>query len=720
MTSRPAPTISNFGRQFLDEYAAYFRRPLDIFRRYQRKDLRPDLLAGLTVAVVMLPQAIAYALIAELPPQAGLYAAIVASIFGVLWGSSSHLHTGPTNAASLLVLSTLLPIFTPGSPEYLAAAGLLAVMVGVARLFMGLARLGMMVNFVADSVVIGFTTGAGILISVGQLRYLFRVEVTTDPVFYNILGQIISRLPETHFPSMMIGAGTILVIVLLQWRAPKWPAALLGMILAATAVALLNLDENGVAVLGKLPRSLPPLARLPLLDLNLIRQMSTGALAIAAIGLVEAMSIARSIASQSGEHIDNNQEFIGQGLANIAAGFFSGYTTSGSFTRSAVNYNAGARTPLAVVFSGIWVMLAVLLLAPLAAFLPRAALAGVLLVTAYKMIDRKEIRRIWETSKGDSMIMAATMIATLLLPLEFAVLTGILVSFVRYIHTTSSPAVHTMLPDEEFRHFTYKPRQPTCPQLAVLTIEGSLYFGATAHVEEEIRHNLDTNPYQRFLLLRMHQVNHCDISGLHMLETIVRLYRQHGGDVFMVGVREAVWEKIRLSHFDELLGLSHFLSQERAVEHIFFKAMDPGICIYNCPHKIWRECQSLPKSDRVTAVPTGVLVPETAVIPNIQPQTLWHSLSSSDEPCPLVIDVREPYEFERGHVPHAQLMPMPQIMNGEITIPTRQKVVLVCRSGRRSTQILYKLQTEQRYHNLSNLDGGMIAWEAAGLPTVID
>jgi SulP family sulfate permease len=229
---------------------------------------------------------------------------------------------------------------------------------------------------------------------------------------------------------------------------------------------------------------------------------------------------------------------------------------------------------------------------------------------------------------------------------------------------------------------------------------------------------LDVNPYQRFLLLRMHQVNHCDISGLHMLETIVRLYRQHGGDVFMVGVREAVWEKITLSHFDDLLGLSHFLSHERAIEYIFYKAMDPGICIYNCPHKIWRECQSLPKCERVTAVPAGILVPETAVIANTTAQTLWQAVNNGRRP--LVIDVRESYEFERGHIPQAQLMPMPQILNGDVTIPTRQPVVLVCRSGRRSMQVLYKLQSEQGYKNLANLEGGMLAWEAAGLPAVID
>jgi SulP family sulfate permease len=197
---------------WLRDSATYFARPAQIVRDYSRKNLRPDLLAGLTVAVVMLPQAIAYALIAELPPETGLYAAIVAAIIGSLWGSSSHLHTGPTNAASLLVLSTLLPLATPGTPEYLAAAGLLAVMVGVIRLVMGLARLGVLVNFVSDSVIIGFTAGAGILISVNQLRHLFRLSIPSSPSFIDTLLAVSANIPTTHLISAAIGLGTIILM----------------------------------------------------------------------------------------------------------------------------------------------------------------------------------------------------------------------------------------------------------------------------------------------------------------------------------------------------------------------------------------------------------------------------------------------------------------------------------------------------------------------------
>ncbi|MBK9054513.1 MAG: STAS domain-containing protein [Chloroflexi bacterium] len=711
-------TIDTAFPQWLKEAGHYLYRPVAIFRDYSPNHLRLDMIAGLTVAVVMLPQAIAYALIAELPPQMGLYAAIVASVVGVLWGSSSHLHTGPTNAASLLVLSTLTTVAVAGTPEYIAAAGLLAIMVGVARLGMGLARLGVLVNFVADSVVIGFTAGAGVLIGAGQLRHWLRLPGSSSDEFLSILGALLTHLSESHLPSLLIGLGVVVLILFLRRTKPTWPGALIAMVLASLLVATLNLDGQGVITLGELPRGFPPLADFTQFNLRLIGPLSTGALAIALIGLVEAMSIARAIAARSGEHLDSNQEFVGQGLANIAAGLFTGYTCSGSFTRSAVNYSAGAKTPLAVVFSGVFVLLALLLFAPLAAYLPRAALAGTIIVIAYTMIDRQEMKRVWRTSRGDSGIMVATFLATLFLPLEFAVLAGVLASFGRYIARTSTPPVHSVLPDEQFAHFVHKPEKPVCPQLAVMTIEGSLYFGACHHVEEEIRHNMEMHPEQKLLLLRMHRVNLCDISGLHMLETIVRLYRQRGGDVFMVGVRHDVWEKFTASGFTRFLGVDHFPSQERAIEHIFYQVMDPGVCIYQCRVKIWKECQSLPKSYNPKGVPSGTLVPVTARIAHVEPQELWERVGG-DGSRPRIIDVREPEEFATGHIPEAQLIPMPKIMSREVKLPRDEEIVLVCRTGRRTTQIIYALQKDG-YKNLANMTGGMVAWETAGLPAVIE
>ncbi len=697
----------------------YFRHPVEVLRGYQRQDIWPDLLAGLTVAIVLLPQAIAYALIAELPPQTGLYAAIVAAIVGALWGSSAHLHTGPTNAASLLVLSTLLPIYAPDSPEFLAAAGLMAVMVGFARLLMGMAHLGVLVNFVSDSVVIGFTAGAGVLISVNQLRSLLRLDIPSSPSLFTTLAETFRNLPQTHLSSLLIGLGTVVVMALTQRFKPKWPNGLIAMVLASACVAIFHLDQQGVSVLGELPRNLPPLARLPLFDLQLIGRISTGALAVAAIGLVEAISIARTIAAQSGQHLDSNQEFVGQGLANIAAGLFSGYTCSGSFTRTAVNWNAGGRTPLSSLFSGLWVLLALLVFAPLTAYLPRSALAGLLLVTAYKMVDQREMRRIWRASRGDSLIMLATIAATLLLPLEFAVLAGMIVSFVRYIVKTSMPAVYPVVPDANFLHFVPQANQPACPQIGVINIGGSLYFGAAHHVEESIRTNMEVYPEQSYLLLRLHLVDHCDISGIHMLEALLRLYRQRGGDVYMAGVRPAVREHMRLIGFDTALGLDHFLTREEAVSHLFHKVIDPSVCIYECNARVFAECQALPKYKYNISHPDQATI-QVHTLQQLLPSELKSHLEiDGDEGKLLVVDVREPREFESGHIPRASLLPLRLVSRRGQELPKDQKVVLVCRSGRRSRLAAYILQ-DMGYTQIYNLMGGMLAWDAAGYPVAVE
>jgi SulP family sulfate permease len=268
-------------------------------RDYDRVNLKPDTLAGLTMAVIVLPQAIAYASVAELPPQMGLYAAVVAAIVGGLWGASSHLHTGPTNAASLLALTILLPIAEPGSPEFLAAAGVMAVMVGIFRLLLGLARLGMLANFVSDSVIIGFTAGAGMLISVNQIRPLLRLDFPSSPFFLVTLEQVKNHLADTHLASLYMGAGVLALMLLTRYFKPKWPMLLLSMSAAALMVVAFNLTDQGVQVIGELPHTLPPVAKLSF-SLTLISQLSSGALAVGAIGLIEATAIARTLASQSG------------------------------------------------------------------------------------------------------------------------------------------------------------------------------------------------------------------------------------------------------------------------------------------------------------------------------------------------------------------------------------------------------------------------------------
>lgn len=695
-------------------FFSFFLRPVQFVRSYDRRHLRPDVLAGSTVAVILLPQAIAYALIAELPPQMGLYTAILAAVVGALWGSSYHLHTGPTNAASLLVLSILLTVAEPGSPKFVAAAGLMAVMVGVFRLAMGLARLGILVNFVSDSVIVGFTAGAGVLISVNQVRHLLRLDFPSTPGLIDTLQSVFLNLLDTHWPTLLLGLGVVALIVVLTRLAPNLPGPLIGMAAASAVVGLLGLNQQGIIVIDQLPRGLPPLAKLPLLDVDLIGELSTGALAVSAIGLVEAMSIARSIASQTNQRLDSNQEFVGQGLANIACGFLSGYTCSGSFTRSAVNYKAGSQTPLASVFSGVFVLVAMLIFAPLAAYVPRTALAAVLIVTAYGMIDRREMVRIWRGTRGDTLIMVVTLLATLFLPLQFAVLTGILMSFTRYIVKTSLPQVYPVLPDEEFRHLTPNFKGDHCPQLAILTIWGDLYFGAVNQVEEAIYRQLARNPEQRYLLLRMQSVNQCDISGIHMLESILRTCRDKGGDLFLMKVHEPVLRLMQSTRFYDKLGADHFLGEDDALSYLFYKILDPAVCIYECEVRAFKECQNLPKRAGPPDLPLFTAIPPDSV-DTIAPLELWQALHAGDGAHPpLVVDVREPREFKQNHIPQARLVPLPKVLTETQALPADRDLVFVCRSGRRSSRAAYVLQA-RGYRRIRILQGGMLAWEAAGL-----
>jgi SulP family sulfate permease len=696
---------------YLRTALAFFTRPVQIVRTYPRRNLRADLIAGLTVAVVTVPQAMAYALIAELPPEMGLYGAIIGAVVGAMWGSSNQLQTGPTNTASLLALSVLLVVATPGTPEYVVAAGVMAFLVGVFRLFMGLARLGMMVNFISDSVIVGFTAGAGVLIFVNQLRHLLRLFIPSAPNLWVTVPQIAAHLSETHIPSMLIGLITIAFILALRGINRRLPAPLLAMIAAAAVVGLLGLNARGVSVVGELPRGLPPLVKLPLLDVDLIGRLAGGSFAIAAIGLVEPVSIARSISSQTGQRLDSNQEFVGQGLANIACAFTSGYTCSGSFTRSAVNYEAGATSGVASVFASLFVLAAMLLLAPLAAYVPLPALAGVIILTAYGLIDRHEIVRIWQSGSGDRLIMVITLLSTLTLSLQYAVLVGILMSLLYYLIRTSTPRVRAVLPDDEFRHFVPRSNRPLCPQIGIVEILGDLYFGATNHIEEWVLNNLQDNPEQRYLLLRMQSVENCDISGIHTLESIARTYRERGGDLYLVRVRQPVLALMRSSGFYAFLGADHLLEPDVAISHLFYRVIDPAICIYECPVRTFEECQNLPKPNLLQDVRLDVVYALDDV-PTVTPRALWDELHG-DRP-PQVIDVRAPREFRRAHVPDAQSLPLPALLEQIDQVPHGESVVLVCRGGRRSTRATALLR-EHGYDQVRVLQGGMLAWERDNL-----
>ncbi len=698
--------------------ADYLRRPIDIFRGYRKQDLPPDLVAGVTVAAVAIPQSIAYASIAELPPQYGLYAAVVAAIVGSLWGSSRYLATGPVNAVSLLVLPVLLGVAAVGTPEFLIAASTLALMVGVLNITLAVLRFGALVTLASRSVLIGFTAGAAIHIVVGQLKHLLRIEVPAAPELYHQMLAVVSQIHQAHTISVALGLGTLGLLIALRRLGPKVPAALGAITAAALAVAVFGLEDQGVKVVGAIPRSLPPLTwaslhKLP--DLEMIRAMGMGALAVAALGLVEAVASGQALARRSGDRIDSNQEFFGQGLANLATGLFSGYPCSGSFTRSAVSQQVGGRTALTGVVTGITVLLGMLMFAPYARYIPRAAIAGVLLAIAWGMIERHQIRRVFKTSRSEVTIMAATFIATLTQPLDFAILAGILFSLAFFVIRSALPRVYQVVPDETYRHLVRKTGAPVCPQLAIMNIRGPLFFGAVHHIEEELRHNLEDNPGQQLLMLRMHGVDLIDLSGIEMLESTVKTYRSFGGDVVLVRPRGPVYEVMRETGFLEFLGEDHILPQEGAIEYLFDNILDPVVCTYECEHRVFAECKAIQKHPYRAEVPI-----ESRLIPDPS-----HHVQAADfqklcqRPDALLLDIREPEEFQLGHLPDARLLPLRRVLDEGPDLPRDRTILLTCRSGRRTRRALHMLHN-MGFDEVYGLRGGILAWRAEGFPVALE
>jgi SulP family sulfate permease len=408
-------------------------------------------------------------------------------------------------------------------------------------------------------------------------------------------------------------------------------------------------------------------------------------------------------------------------MANIFMGFFSGYAGAGSFARSAVNFDNGARTRMSSIFSALFVLVAMITLGSFGTYLPRSALSAVILITAYGMIDRAELKRIWHGHRGDAAIMVVTLLGTLFLDMTFAVLLGILLSFVLYILRTSTPQVYAVLPDLHFNHFSHQPDRQPCLQLGIIEILGDLYFGAVNHVEEFILNHADTHPEQRFLLLRLHHVNNCDFSGVHMLENVVKVYRDRGGDVFLVKPNTHLVQLFQATGFAEMvLGDDHILDEDTAISQLFHHVLDPAICIYECPTKVFKECMNLPKRMNFAGIPHDHDVSAEQVM-LISPRELWFDLhpqgvatAVAEAKLPLVIDVREPREFRQAHIPEATLIPLSTILSQEVKLPADRPIVLVCRSGRRSRRAAVALQGVGCM-NVSVLAGGMLAWEAAAL-----
>ncbi len=561
----------------------------------RRDDVRADFLAAVTGAIVVLPQGVAFATIAGMPPEYGLYAGMIPAIIAALWGSSRHLVSGPTTAASVVLFSSLSVMATPGTPDYVALALTLTFMVGLMELALGLARLGALVNFISHSVVVGFTAGAALLIAVKQLKHFFGVTMDSGGHFHDVLLEFGRHAVEINPYATAVALMTLLSGIALRRWLPRVPymigAMVAGSLLAVALDALFGADRTGIATVGALPASLPPLSA-PSFDLDHIKQLAPSALAVTLFALTEAVSIGRALAARGGYRIDGSQEFIGQGLSNIAGSFFSGYVATGSFNRSGVNYDAGARTPLAAVFAGLMLMLIVLFVAPLASYLPKAAMAGVLFLVAWGLIDFKEIRHIARASRSETGVFLVTFLSALFLELEFAIFAGVLLSLVVYLDRTSKPRVVTLAPDPRLpKHaFSSDPSVAQCPQLRIIRIDGSVFFGSANHVEAVFDRIRQEHPDQRHLAVVADGINFVDLQGGEALVREARLRKRNGGGMYMINIKQGLWEALERCGCIDAAGARNVFQSKEAAIHGIYQKLDRSQCAL-CTQRVFWECR---------------------------------------------------------------------------------------------------------------------------------
>jgi SulP family sulfate permease len=554
---------------------------LDWGRAYDAASFRDDAVAAVIVTIMLIPQSLAYALLAGLPAEVGLYASVAPLLLYAVFGTSRTLAVGPVAVASLMTAAAIGPVAAQGTPEYLGAAIALAVLSGLMLTVMGVLRLGFVANFLSHPVIAGFITAAGLLIAAGQVPHLLGIPGGGHTLI-EIAGGIAANLHATNPVTLALGLPTL---AFLFWaRARLKPAlqalglgetwagtiARTGPVIAVAATALaawgLALPGAGVAIVGDIPAGLPVPA-LPPLDPGLWAQIAIPALLIAVVGYVETISVAQTLAARRRQRIDPDQELIALGAANIGAGLSGGFPVTGGFARSVVNFDAGARTPAAGAYTAVLMALATLTLTPALFYLPRATLAATIVVAVLSLVDPGALRRTWAYSKKDGAAMAATILVTLAFGVEPGIMAGVALSLLLHLYRTSRPhvAIVGQVPGTE--HFRNVARHSvvTAPDVLSIRVDESLYFANARFLEDTVLREVSTRPEVRHVVLMCSAVNEIDASALETLEGLNAGLKASGVTLHLSEVKGPVMDRLKRSHFPEALTGRVFLTQADAM-----------------------------------------------------------------------------------------------------------------------------------------------------------
>lgn len=523
---------------------------------------REDLVAGITGTIIAIPQSVAFAMIAGLPPIMGFYTSMITPVIAALFGSSNQMITGPTTTISIVVFATLTNYVSPESDleAYIGLTLTLTFLAGFFQLVMGLLRMGKLVNFVSHSVIIGFTAGAGILIAFKQLKHVFDLPVAQGTTVLHTLEYIATHMKDTNWYAFTVAISTLAIALILKYFIKPLSRyhMLIAMILGTLLAIFLGGDAVGIKTVGEVPSNLPPF-RIPDLSYENVKKLSSGAFVLALLGLIEAVAIARAIAMSTHQRIDGNQEFIGQGLSNLVASFFSSYAVSGSFTRSGVNHQSGAKTPLAAVFAAFFLMLVIVFFASYASYLPKAAMGGVILLVGYNLIDQHHIKQVLKASNRESIVLIVTMIGTLFFELEFALLAGILLSLFFYLERTSKPNIAEMGMDEE-QNFINLIREDNLIQddnIKVIRIDGSLYFASLENIADYFAQIYEENKEQYVIILSQ-GINFIDLGAAEWMTNEVKKWEKNRGGIYIVGLKTISQDVMEKGGFKDKMGHTIF------------------------------------------------------------------------------------------------------------------------------------------------------------------
>lgn len=544
---------------------------LDWIRNYQRGDLRGDLIAGITVTMMLIPQAMSYAMLAGLPPYIGLYASVMPLLVYALFGTSRQLAVGPVAMVALLVSSGVGVLAPIGSDEYIAMAILLALMVGVIQFLMGAFRLGFVTNFMSHPVISGFTSAAALIIGFSQLKHIVGLPLPRTENIAETLWLTVTQVNAMDPVALTIGVGGIVLLLGLKRISSLLPGAMIAVVIATLVVWGFNLDETaGVSIVGQVPAGFPEFS-IPTLSWTTIVSLLPIALTISIVGFMESIAVAKKIATEKRYEIDANKELVGLGLANIVGSMFKAMPVTGGFSRTAVNKNAGANTGLAAIITAVLIGVALVFLTPLFYYIPNAILASVIMVAVFGLIDLHEVKHLWKVKRDDLGLLIFTFAATLVLGVKYGIFLSVGLSMVWFVIKTTRPhyAVLGKLPKtDQYRNIKRHEQAETTPGVLTLRFDAQFYYGNVSFLKDTVkREEAHMGSPLQALVLDASAINQLDSSADTALHELLRDYRQRNVDLFFAHVKGPVMDVMKRSGFVQSLGEDHFfLTTDDAVQ----------------------------------------------------------------------------------------------------------------------------------------------------------